>query len=278
MKLIITGGTGLLGKKVNSILSHYPEIEKINIVRRQPIAAGELYWDFCSPLPEDLAFDAILHMASSIDYNNPSVLSDNTIPALYIFNAAKKNNAKIYFTSTASVHGSHQPWASNVPVIPNDDYALSKLFCERIFQSLSLDICIFRLNGIYGFQKSTHLGINNAIFQALVYKKKPQLNGSGNGLRNYISDVDAARWIVYEILQNERISKIIYMAGKETLAIKVWLKTIAKKFLGDCSLERFPGNSDNDVIVTPSPCPIQQQQLADYLDSLRNEHENMLFF
>ena len=279
MRLLVTGGTGFLGKQVNLLLSAHPEIKIINVVRRKPSSYNEVLWDFCTPLPDSISFDAVLHMASAITYQKYSnVLQENIVPAIHIFNAARRNNAKIFFTSTASIHGSHQIWSIDEEIEPTDDYALSKLLCEHIFQSLPMNVCIFRLNGVYGFQKSTHLGVNNAIYQALIYKQKPLLKGDGNGLRNYISVTDAAKWIVYEILQQESGSKIIYMAGSESLSIKHWLETIAKKILGDGSLERHPGNAIKDVLVTASPCPFERQSLAEYLDNLCNKHENLFFF
>lgn len=279
MKLLVTGTSGLLGKQLKCLLSSLPQVTSIFVVRRQPVADNELYWNFKEPLPEDISFDALLHMASAIDYSPQNfIIRQNVLPAIFLLEAAKRNNANVYFTSTASIHGQHFPWAIDSPIEPADDYAFSKLICEQIFQTLPEKVCIFRLNGIYGFQNSSHLGINKAIYQALVSKKRPQLFGSGTQLRNYISDISAAKWILHEVLQQERKSKIVYMAGAEVLPIKLWLKTIAEILLGDETLDVHPGRDNSDVLVRASHCPIQMPSFSAYLKALRTQYENMLFF
>ncbi|WP_165176971.1 SDR family oxidoreductase [Desulfovibrio sp. ZJ369] len=279
MKLLVTGISGLLGKQVRHLLTFLPQITSTFVVRHHPVADNELYWDFQKPLPEGLKFDALLHMASVIDYTpQSSVLHKNTLPAISLLDAVKRNDSNVYFTSTASIHGQHFPWAIDSPVEPADDYAFSKLVCERIFQALPERVCIFRLNGIYGFQNSSHLGINRAIYQALVSKKKPELFGEGAQLRNYISDISAAQWILHEVLQKERKSKIVYMAGSETLSIKSWLKTIAEILLEDDTIDIYPGRDNLDVLVHASHSPVQMPSFSDYLKKLRKQYENMLLF
>jgi nucleoside-diphosphate-sugar epimerase len=276
MRILLTGGSGFLGAKVVRLLTENC-IETICLVRRQCDLENEILWDFVSPLPDLPQVDALLHMAAAVTYDNLSdVVFQNVAPVTRLAEWASRKGIAVYYTSSASVHGRHQPWKSDSPVSPADMYAASKLTGEYIFTTLCPKTTIFRLTGIYGINGPRHLGLNEAITNAYCRGEAPILHGSGSGLRNYICVDDAAAWIVAEILANHQGSEPIYMAGKETMPLWQWLQIVVNILLPGKGVVLLPGSDTDDVVTELSPPPLPLRSFSEYILSLFAEEDETL--
>ena len=271
MKILLTGGSGFLGKAVLTAL-RVKNVSIYNLVRQSRNLENEILWDFASPLPTLPSVDAVLHLAAEVAFSNETskVFVNNAVPALYLSIWCDNNNVPIYFSSTAAVHGVHQPWSSTSLLEPENYYTQGKLAAESIFSNLvGCGHVFFRLSGIYGVGGPYHLGINKAIDDALC-GKPPVLFGAGNGLRNYINVNDAANWIADVVHERVHISQIIYMAGKDFFSIRQWLQNIVDVLLpGQNVIEKNGNASSSDVIVIASPTKTPICSFKEYLASIK---------
>ena len=269
MRILLTGGSGFLGKKVARLLEKRG-IEIFNLTRRPFGGANEILWDFFGMLPELPRVDLLLHMAASVDFSNntPELLLGNTVPAIRLADWCSHNGVPVFHTSTAAIHGKNTPWGYSTHIAPAGHYAASKLISETALRTVCPACTVFRIGGIYGFNGPRHLGLNDSINNALLYGKNPILVGKGFALRNYISVDDTAAWIAAEICAPHQSGGIIYIAGKEIMPIRQWLQTIVDILLPDGKIEEFPGEDSSDIIVEASPSQVELLSFSEYLHKL----------
>jgi UDP-glucose 4-epimerase len=155
MNVLVTGGSGLVGKYVVDVLSQAHKVSILDI--REPASPKPFYWVDVMNLPALFSalghgFDAIVHMAGiPHPLNDPAekVFSVNTVGTFNVLEAASKRNIKrAVFISSESVLGfafmtktmspQYVPIDENHPLRPQDPYGLSKLLAEEICRSYSL--------------------------------------------------------------------------------------------------------------------------------------------
>jgi nucleoside-diphosphate-sugar epimerase len=266
VNIILTGGTGFLGRKVAHLFS-CNNIEVCHLVRKKQAMSDSIVWDFVSPLPALPRADALIHMASAVnDAENfiEDFVGNITISAI-LADWCHRHDIPLFFTSTASMHGTNHPWGAGTPIDITNYYSGSKLTAECAIQSIHKHATIFRIGGIYGVHGPGHLGLNKAITDAVLHKTPPVLHGSGTGNRNYISVDDAAAWIVATVSSASPCGDIIYLAGKETMPIRQWLETIIDVLLPGSRLECLPGRDAANAVVCASESPVELTSFAEYL-------------
>lgn len=270
MRMLLTGASGFLGKKVGQLLEECG-VELFHLTRRPLGTVREILWNFFDPLPTLPSVDGLVHMAASVDYSDTvqDLVLCNTIPAVRLAEWAALNSIPVFHTSTASVHGKKLPWGVSSGLAPTGRYEKSKLLSEEAFRIICPNYCIFRLHGIYGHTGPSHLGLNIAIREAFLHGKNPILRGNGLALRNYICVDDAAAWIVAETCAPHENRRTVYVAGSEIMPIQQWLQTIVDTLLPGGKIEKFSGEGGEDIIVESSPPPIQLQSFREYLQRLK---------
>lgn len=238
MRVLLTGHTGLLGRKLYSLLRNN-EHEVICVGRHQTDHASCVAVDFESPnLFETLASlpacDAIIHLASYISFDPQvpeSAFFGSTLNATMAFiHLAKKWQAAFIFASTVSVYETLPFITQETAIAPQSAYARTKWLAENLICSADLPTySIFRLPGIYGLTSLFHMGLNKFIAQALQDNCPPTVYGDGAGLRNYIYAGDAAQAILTAMQQS--IKGTFLLGGAETLSIKAMAEAICTHYL-----------------------------------------------
>jgi UDP-glucose 4-epimerase len=155
MNILVTGGSGLVGRYVVDVLSQTHKVSILDI--REPASPKPFYWVDIMNLPALVnalshGFDAIVHMAGiphPLDEAAEKVFMVNVVGTFNVLEAAAKCDIKrVVFISSESVLGfafmahlmspEYIPINEEHPLRPQDPYGLSKLLAEQICRSYSL--------------------------------------------------------------------------------------------------------------------------------------------
>lgn len=247
--ILITGGTGFIGRNFLKQTSKYKKINFIILTRR--------FFDFKNPnirvLKCELSelkknspifdyIDIVLHMASEVKYENGENLKENNIIGTKVLlesigNRNKKNIKKIIFTSSiGAIERSSQdqclkPLTVKSRAYPSSYYGYSKYIGEKLIKKFTNKNIILRICWCYGkyMTDDTHLKFisdsvkKNKIFTYFNYPARI----------NIIHVNDMARIINY-FIKNKQINKTYYVhnGNPETLGnIIRQLKILHKKNL-----------------------------------------------
>ncbi|BCA94923.1 NAD dependent epimerase/dehydratase [Legionella antarctica] len=168
-KVLVTGGTGFIGKKLISalILAGHDvrcavsrKVEELN-VEQVVINKIELQDDWSEVLQ---GIDTVIHLAARVHImdKNPSLdeyYKVNTIPTKNLAEQAAQHQVKRFiFLSTIKVNGeftlNNAPFTEESDIHPEDPYAHSKLSAENhlnsIRQNTSMETVILRFPLVYG--------------------------------------------------------------------------------------------------------------------------------
>lgn len=273
MKILLTGGTGFIGGKVDGLLRRAGH-EVINLVRRPGCFSWEIVWDFLSPLPtlpDDV--DACIHLAAYVDFGlgiDTSIYDINTLASASLARFCARGGRTLLFASMAGIFGNTGVFSNTSPVAPQNHYAMSKYLAERLIEESACRAHILRIGGVYGLDGPSHLGLNRAINAAFYDGVRPTLFGEGAGRRNYLCVDDAARWIVslLEAPLTEGECQYRFLGGEETLSIRQWLETITDVLFPGERLQIEPGKDGGDCIVKAARPGFSLYSFRQYLQSL----------
>ena len=203
--ILVTGASGFLGSKIVKILisrrykvigidPHPSEVNDKNYQHIIDVVSNESL----SLINNDIS--SIIHTASVLPYGNrkSDFVKNNVGSAQIIADFAFKKDSFVVEVSSSSVYGKplEIPVKPTTPTSPLDDYALSKLKCESIFQEkLPIDkISIVRPRTILGADRG---GIFNILFKLIKRNIPIPLPNSGNQEIQFVNVLDLARLCVY---------------------------------------------------------------------------------
>lgn len=279
--ILITGATGMLAVYIVYFL-HY-----LNIVRNKNVKifalvrnrnkAENLFkellndknfiiveQDICEEIKLNEKIDLILHLASSANpstiLNNPvSIIKANTIGTLNVFEFARKNNLKVFFSSTREIYGKIE----NVEQIKENDmgicncleeracYPESKRISETICESYNLqygiNYQIARIAHVYGpgMNIDSDGRVMSDIISDVVNNRNIVLKSTGTALRSFCYLSDAITGI-FTILLNGKNNEAYNLSNEiEEITIKD-LAELCKNLFPERKLEvKYSISNDN---------------------------------
>ncbi len=280
MRILITGSTGFVGKVLVKMLEESGH-EIIHLVRTKKGLKNEILWDFKSALPEEVPqCNAVIHLAAHVDFGlniNIMQYNVNTVSTIRLSDYARHQNAYFVLASMIGIHGyKHERFSGDTPIDPEDHYSMSKYLAEEVVRTYIDNYSILRICGIYGLDGPGHLGLNNAISNAIHKNEAPVLKGPGKAKRNYICVLDVARWILYLLDHfntastsgKEKTQEVLYLASPEILTIEDYLQAIGDIILPDMDITRIKGSESRDYIVNESPAPFNLIKFREYLKDI----------
>lgn len=164
MNVLITGGSGLLGKGLFETRPQGMSLQSVHLQKyRLPRKMGNHHsLDIRSKKCVDRLFakhkfQVVIHAAgiASVDYvknNYAESLESNIVGTLNISSACRKSGAYlIYISSNAVFDGLSAPYAETSRPNPVNEYGEIKLECERLIEKTHPNACIIRPILMYGW-------------------------------------------------------------------------------------------------------------------------------
>ena len=223
MTVIITGGTGLLGRYLEK------ELKKQNInykiLSRNP-HRNQILCDYSFKMLNEILKDGdiLVHLAGS---RNPGNSLEDFEQEQNIFRSILNitnlyNYKKVILASSISVYSEEEllPWSEENATQPKSYYGLNKLLLEnegRIFSNkYKLNLISLRFSHLYGFNEKNNYMIN--YFLRLAFnKKKLTVTGMSNKKRELLYAKDAALAII-KVMENNLKDETLNIKGAEILS------------------------------------------------------------
>ena len=162
--ILITGGTGLLGRGMEEtmpedweIVSIHQRSYKVNDSKVKHIVLDIRDKNAVDELFTKYRFDAVIHAAgiASVDYvekHYAESLESNIVGTLNITSACRRSGTYLSYISTNAVFsGQIFPYREDAPVAPVNKYGQLKVACERLVTETLSDYCIVRPILMYGW-------------------------------------------------------------------------------------------------------------------------------
>ena len=272
MKILVTGGTGLVGRAIQNIKILYDhtfifigstDCDLTNLSKTQ-----ELF--------ENVRPDYVIHLAAYVGglfknmkhkvemYENNILINYNVLKCSHDYNVKKVVSClstcifpdkTVYPINETMLH-------DGPPHNSNDAYAYAKRMLEihsKTYQEQFNDdfICVIPTN-IYGEYDNFSLEdghvIPSLIHKCYIAKKNKEkfiVRGSGKPMRQFIYSYDLARLLMWSLLEYKNKESIILSVGeKEEVSIKYVATEIAKQFNYEYMIEFDESYSDGQFRKT----------------------------
>ena len=239
MKVLVTGGSGFLGKSISDYFADkgheiliFDKTEPQILLDNQTFMYGDLFDN--EILDQALIdIDIVFHFAAQadIDYSdeNPEyTLTNNIQGTINLLEKAKHLKLKrFFFSSSVYVNSKYGSF-----------YGVSKQCCEKIIEEYSrkygLDFTILRYGSLYGPHANEFNSISNIIESALSNKSIERM-GDGEELRDYVFIDDAAE-MTYETLADDYLNKHVLISGNQQIKVKDFLIMLNEILGGDIKI------------------------------------------
>jgi len=284
MKVLITGGSGFIGRNLAKYLSERTNYEitsttfkndKIKSFNRE-----DIQWSIDLTKEKDIDYifrgthyDIVFDLASIsggfrfLEENASKVLKENMFMNLNVLDAAVKYGVKkILFASSACVYPTHKirkhfTEEDAYPIDPENLYGLQKIYMENVYQAYSkkypIEVYLPRLQGIFGplvqYKGIKALGLANLIYKIMLLKDGETLEvfGDGTQMRNYLYIDDCIEAMLK--LTNSNFHLPINISYDESQKVSdsirdicdILGKKIVVKYTGDNSGVSYRSSSNN---------------------------------
>ncbi len=237
-KVIITGGEGLIGKSIISVLSNN-QVKNlsldISLDKHHNIVSPEIF-----NVLDELKPTLIIHAAAHPGGKSLEEPLQNTLVnsqgSMNIIHWCLKNKVPLVFTSSSAVYGDQKMIMLNEKMYTNPGtiYAINKVAVENhirlLFSYHKVPFIILRLFATYGsgHKPNTFQGIVNVMMTQVINGTKVEVKGSLDRKRDIIYCEDAAE-LIYECMNNKLAwNRIINIGTGQAFTITEIIKTIAK--------------------------------------------------
>jgi UDP-glucose 4-epimerase len=200
MRIILTGATGFIGRRVTSLLLERG-YQVICLLRRQsatPPGTTSLAVDLIQPATLEAlpAGDAVIHLAQSSRYREfpdsaDDIFAVNTVATARLLNLAVRNGTRVFvLASTGNVYAGSGPWTESATLGPSGFYGASKVAAEALLPAYApyFRTCALRLFTPYGPGQRDRLV--PSLIARLRERRPISLDGNGGGLGLSVAYVD----------------------------------------------------------------------------------------
>ena len=257
-KVLVTGANGFTGTHLGAVLEN-SGWEVIPLSQWETGLKNEVVIDFCdegftSRLGVLPAVEAVVHLGARVGWDGGTraeLFQPNVLATAQLVQWARQHRSYFVFASAALICGERNPHiTAGCGLNTENDYLYSKWLGEEIIRMSGIRHGILRISGIFGRGGPSHLGINQAIDNAL--KGIPPVQyGDGRIKRNYIYVKDLCRTIRYCLDQGIEGTHLVGGSSVDTLA--EMLEMICAELLPGQQPEVRPGKSGHDQLIDPSP-------------------------
>lgn len=261
--ILITGGSGLVGRSLISALKDKYKIVCLDRAGRQPLDKNVEYVK--GDINDEKLLDKIVRQCQTIIHlvgggGNPACLNDPVWAVrthilgtnLLLKKAQKYKIKKFIFASSQAVyttfHKRVYPFTENINLEPDDFYSMLKKSAEDLIGKSGVNYAILRFANVYGKTNLIQRGgaVNNFINSALA-GFEIQIYGSGDQGIDYVNLKDVVRAIILALEKKNQSD--IYNVGSGRL---VKIREIAElvqgifkdKFNKKIKIKKIPAAAD----------------------------------
>lgn len=219
-KLLILGSTGFLGGSIAELFQDsifemevlQPTREKLNLLETDKV---QKFINYNKP---DLVIHCAAHLPTHSDFKNSRHIN-NLIDSNIAFALKSISNCRLIYFSGTSVYKSSKEWITEESEVdPTNEYFLSKLDGEMIFQDAGIKTVILRVSAPYGAKQRVKTVLQKFVESALT-NVPITLFGNGQRVQNftYINDVVSA---VEQVLLREDVAGIFNICSNHSISMR----------------------------------------------------------
>ena len=182
MKAAITGGSGLIGRRVSALLAERGD-EVLAVPRDRPEAVA--------------AADVVFHLAAQTvvaeAWRDPAATFEANVGLSWRVVAAARD-ARVDVASTDQVYGPSPPLPcpETAPLAPEGPYPASKAAADLLARSTGADVVVARLANVYGPGDRHASRLVPGVVGAVLAGRSPTIRGDGSAARDLVHVDDAA--------------------------------------------------------------------------------------
>ncbi|MEM2081143.1 MAG: GDP-mannose 4,6-dehydratase [Candidatus Bathyarchaeia archaeon] len=249
-RIFVTGGAGFIGfhlcKRLSDLTSNLTiydnlssgKVENVKHIPRVHFVKADIRDQ--KKLQSQEKADVIFHLAAQVvvPYSMENPIEDfetNARGTLNVLEKARKDDARVVFTSSAAVYG-------NTPMLPTPEshgyspascYGLSKVvgeqYCNMYSKQYGLDITILRLANVYG--PRCHGVIEDFLNKISRNPKKLEIIGSGMQSRDFVHVFDVVDALMLAATSDAAVGETFNIGFGKTITI-IDLAKMMLKILG----------------------------------------------
>jgi len=256
MRLLITGGTGFVGRHLlDQIAAGVGPcgLSDVVISSRTHAEVGhqieQVRWDVCDADLPDVEFDAIIHAATpasaELNARAPRLMFDQIVVGarnVIELCVRQKQPPRLLFTSSGAVYGempeSLSAWPEDSrmaasPSYPNNAYASGKRAAEAMFALAGHEgVCRPTIARLFAFSGrhlplDHHFAIGNFVRDALA-GGPIRVRGTGETVRSYLDGDDMADWLLESLMATTTENRTLHVGSDHAVTIEFLAKLVAQ--------------------------------------------------
>ncbi len=226
MKVLVTGGSGFIGRAVlEELLLRGHDVISIDLIEPSitvPFVVGDVR-DLETLRKAAEGVDAIVHLAAIVSaveaMEKPlDTFKTNVEGTLNVAEVARRENAKVVYASSVAVYGEPKelPVSEDHPAHPTNVYGSTKLAGESLLLGYSgsygLSVASLRFFNVYGphMKPGPYAGVIYKFLERIREGKPLRIEGDGKQTRDFVYVGDVARAVVLAL---ERDAAGVYNVG-----------------------------------------------------------------
>ena len=247
MRVLITGGTGFVGRHLLDVIASSTTsltLDDVIIASRSVQETGydveTVTWDVTSDLVPDLRVDAVIHAATpasaELNARSPRLMFDQIVDGtrrVIEFCAMQAVPPRLIFTSSGAVYGEMPPeltaWTEDSklatdPLDAKNAYASGKRTAEAMFAIAAHEgVCRPTIARLFAFSGrhlplDKHFALGNFVRDAL--EGGPIcVRGTGTVVRSYLDGDDMATWLLLALFNEASVDKVIHVGSDHAITI-----------------------------------------------------------
>jgi UDP-glucose 4-epimerase len=246
-KILVTGGAGFIGFHLCKKLSDFTpnltiydnlssgKLENVNDLPKANFVKGDILdlKKLCNVEKTDLIFHLAAQVVVPYSMENPiEDFETNARGTLNVLEKARKDDAKLVFTSSAAVYGNSTklPTPEDYGFNPFSCYGLSKVvgeeYCNMYVNQYGLDITISRLANVYG--PRCHGVISDFLDKTSKNPEKLEIIGTGLQSRDFVHIFDVVDALILSATSKNAVGQTFNIGFGKTTKIIDLAKMILK--------------------------------------------------
>lgn len=248
MRVLITGGTGFVGKHLLDVIAANSTpltLDDVVVSSRSPQLTGydveTVSWDVTSDSVPSLRVDAVIHAATpasaELNARSPRLMFDQIVEGarrVIEFCANQPDPPRVVFTSSGAVYGEMPPgvtaWPEDSrlaadPLDAKNAYASGKRTAEALFALAGHEgVCRPTIARLFAFSGrhlplDAHFALGNFVRDALA-GGPIRVRGTGTAVRSYLDGDDMALWLLLALLSDVSVGRIVHVGSEEAVTIE----------------------------------------------------------